>query len=132
MEILEFSDKKDLLSREQYYLDILKPEYNILIKAYSTMGVKPTEETRLKMSEAAKNRPSISEETRAKLSAAKVGLRGIAVKLIDQTTGNNVEYVSIGQAAKALGVRSEKVRRCLLAKTVLLGKYLVIAKEKSK
>lgn len=126
VDILEFSDKKDLLAREQYYIDLLKPKFNILTKAYSSLGAQLSEETRLKMSIAAKNRPKISEETRAKLSAAKVGLRGTAIKLIDQTTGNSVEYVSMGQAAKALGVRSEKVRRCFLAKTVLLGKYLVI------
>ncbi len=32
-EILEFCDKKETLIREQYYIDLLKPEYNILKKA---------------------------------------------------------------------------------------------------
>jgi len=30
LEILEYCDPKDLTKREQYYLDLLKPNYNIL------------------------------------------------------------------------------------------------------
>lgn len=33
LEILEYCDKSSLIQREQYYLDLLKPEYNILLKA---------------------------------------------------------------------------------------------------
>lgn len=38
LEILEFCDKKDVLKREQYYLDSLKPEYNVLKTAGSSSG----------------------------------------------------------------------------------------------
>ena len=34
LEILEYSNKEDLLSREQYYINMIKPEYNILKKKY--------------------------------------------------------------------------------------------------
>ncbi len=40
IEILEYCDTKDLLNREQYYIDLLKPEYNILQKADSSLGFK--------------------------------------------------------------------------------------------
>lgn len=30
LEILEYCDKNELISREQYYIDSLEPEYNIL------------------------------------------------------------------------------------------------------
>ena len=30
LEILEYCDLADLIKREQYYIDLLKPEYNIL------------------------------------------------------------------------------------------------------
>jgi group I intron endonuclease len=30
--ILEYCDEKDLIQREQYYFDLLKPEYNIPLK----------------------------------------------------------------------------------------------------
>ena len=42
LEILEYCDKSNLLEREQYYLDKLKPEYNILKYAYSMLGYKHT------------------------------------------------------------------------------------------
>jgi len=32
LEILEYCDKKSLIKREQYYINLLKPEYNILKK----------------------------------------------------------------------------------------------------
>ncbi len=34
--------KNEVLSREQYYIDLLKPEYNILQKAGSSLGYKHT------------------------------------------------------------------------------------------
>ena len=39
-EILEYCKKVDLIVREQYYLDLLKPEYNILALANSSLGFK--------------------------------------------------------------------------------------------
>jgi group I intron endonuclease len=50
LEILEYCDCKDLIIREQYNIDLLKPEYNILKKAGSLLGFKHREETIAKMS----------------------------------------------------------------------------------
>jgi group I intron endonuclease len=36
--ILEYCNKEDLISREQYYLDLYKPEYNVLKIAGSSVG----------------------------------------------------------------------------------------------
>ena len=44
LEILEYCSKDMLIEREQYYLDLLKPEYNILKHAYSLLGYKHSEE----------------------------------------------------------------------------------------
>jgi group I intron endonuclease len=49
LEILEYCEKSCLIEKEQYYLDLLKPEYNILSKAGSTLGFKHSEETKAKM-----------------------------------------------------------------------------------
>lgn len=43
-------DKSDLLKREQYYLDTLNPEYNICKIAGNTLGVKPSNETKERIS----------------------------------------------------------------------------------
>ena len=49
MEIIEFCDTEELLKREQYYLDNLKPQYNIVESAGSTLGYKHTPESLQKM-----------------------------------------------------------------------------------
>lgn len=68
LEILEYCDKENVISREQHYLDLLSPEYNILTEARSSLGYKHTEETLAKFQER-----KFSEEQKAKLSAAATG-----------------------------------------------------------
>ena len=48
LEILEYCEKSILLKREQHYIDILRPEYNILSKAGSTLNYKHSTEAILK------------------------------------------------------------------------------------
>jgi group I intron endonuclease len=48
LEVLEFCEKLDVLVREQYYIDIIQPEYNILKTAGSVLGIKHKQETILK------------------------------------------------------------------------------------
>jgi group I intron endonuclease len=75
LEILEYCDKDKalILSREQYYLDLLKPEYNILKIAGSSLGRNHSEKSRGKISASLLGIPK-SEETRAKMSASKKGI----------------------------------------------------------
>ena len=44
-EILEYCEPKKCIEREQHYIDLLKPEYNILLKAGSLLGYKHSEDT---------------------------------------------------------------------------------------
>jgi group I intron endonuclease len=48
--ILEYCDSEDLIKKEQYYIDLLKPNYNLLTIAGSLLGFKHTEEAKLKIS----------------------------------------------------------------------------------
>lgn len=52
IEIVEITDniKQNLLSREQFWIDNIKPEYNILLVAGSTLGYHHTEETKRRIS----------------------------------------------------------------------------------
>jgi group I intron endonuclease len=52
LEILEYCEKDKLKSREQYYLDHFKGEYNILSTAGSSLGYQHSEASRQKMREA--------------------------------------------------------------------------------
>ena len=63
LEILEYCEPKDLISREQYYLDLIKPEYNILKIAGSRLGAKHSLDVIAKIKAGALNR---SEEALAK------------------------------------------------------------------
>lgn len=64
LDILEYCESSDLIKREQYYIDLLKPEYNILKVAGSNFGYKHRKDTILKM----KNRVH-SEKSKAKIRA---------------------------------------------------------------
>lgn len=77
LEILEYvqtnqeNSKKFLLEREQYYFDTLKPEYNILKIAGSSLGHVQSDKTKALLSLSAKGR-IFSPETRAKMSTSSV------------------------------------------------------------
>ena len=50
LEILEYCDPEKAIEREQYYMDLLQPEYNILKTAGSSFGLKHSLETKAKLS----------------------------------------------------------------------------------
>jgi len=101
---------------EQYFIDLCKPEYNILNKAGSPLGTKRSEETKAKM------RQSWSAERKVKLlnhlkilnareeqrTAARERMlalninKGIKVEVTDERTNTTVTYSSISSAAEAL------------------------------
>lgn len=74
LDILEYCEIDLLIVREQYYLDRLKPEYNILKIANSRLGSKQTEATKIKISLSQKGEKHYffgkihSSETRIKIS----------------------------------------------------------------
>lgn len=59
--------RKEILEREQHYIDLLKPDYNILLTAGSSLGYKHTKESLTKISKTHLGR-RVSAETKAKLS----------------------------------------------------------------
>lgn len=74
-------DVSQLILREQYALNTLRPEYNIATVAGNTFGYRHTDEARRKMSEAQSGdqHPLYgkhhSEETRGRMSEAQIGER---------------------------------------------------------
>ena len=59
--------KSEYLTREQYYIDLYKPELNINSRADSSLGFKHSEESKNLISEYQRGK-RVSEETRLKLS----------------------------------------------------------------
>jgi len=72
LEILEYCDIDCTIAREQYYIDILNPTYNILRVAGSPLGYRHTQESIEKLKILGTGRKH-SEEAKAKIKAARVG-----------------------------------------------------------
>jgi group I intron endonuclease len=69
LEKFSFISKEHLLSREQYYIDTIEPKFNSAKIAGSCLGIKHTEETRLKISIATRGRKK-SKETIERMKVA--------------------------------------------------------------
>jgi group I intron endonuclease len=69
LEILEYCAAEKCLEREQYYLDLLTPEYNILKVAGSSLGRKHSDEAKAKMREKALTPERLEELKRLHASA---------------------------------------------------------------
>lgn len=101
LEIIEYCESTEkILERENYYLDLLNPEYNVLQKAGSSLGRLHTEDTKAKIRASLIGR-KIPKETRdamLKGSTVRVGVR-----IVDLLTGTSNEYLSIREAAREIG-----------------------------
>nr|YP_009262167.1 GIY-YIG endonuclease [Chrysoporthe cubensis]AMX22242.1 GIY-YIG endonuclease [Chrysoporthe cubensis] len=156
--ILEFvADKGEIINKEQYYLDLLDPDYNVLVIAGSALGYKHTEET-LKvfkervLSEEARNNLSIaatvrilteevrekisekrkgiklSEETRAKISKSASDLIGVKVDVFNIETNEKLSFDSFTSAAKYINVSRTAVTRVLKNGKLIQKIYMIKAK----
>jgi len=100
--ILEYSDKSELIIKEQYYLNKLNPQYNILKIAGSSRGFKYSEETKLKISAAHGNPVNIYEKCSSegfKLIGSFVSARR-AGKFLDISGSTVIRYMNSGEIYK--------------------------------
>lgn len=96
LEILEYCDPKVNSKREQYYMDYLKPEYNVLKVAYSSLGYKHSEEALVKIKKNLTN-----------LNSNKV----IKVKVTNLQTNISHVYPSITDTAKKLNTSKSTITK---------------------
>jgi hypothetical protein len=88
LEILEYCEQNILISREQYYFDLLMPEYNICKIAGSTLGKVHSEKTKLLMS---------------------LRCKGVPVKVYDKSNNLINEYPTITSTAKCFGLSNRTI-----------------------
>ena len=127
LEILEHCDLNVLLSREQYYLDLLKPEYNIAETAGSTLGYKHTDQSIAKMRDFV-----LSDEVKTRKALATnnaTASRKVPIILEDINTKEMLEFTSLTEAGKALGVTKGAVSQALLNKRILSKTYSIKRKK---
>lgn len=133
LEILEYCTPEKCIEREQYYLDLLRPEYNILLKAGSSLGFTHSEEALIKMSAVHKGKRVLAE-TRVKISTAMKGRKrpegsgtpAQKISVMDLETKLTTEYASMSDAAKALGIRISSISTYFLENrlTAFKGRYI--------
>lgn len=129
LEIMEYCLNKDVIKREQYYLDLLKPAYNILRIAGSSYGYKHNETSLIKLRARVVTEKTLdkmktriqSEDTKIKISKA----LGICVIVTDIDKENVIQYNSKTQAAKILGVSESTIRRYIKTKKLLFNRYSI-------
>ena len=129
LEIIDIDDsiKDNLLMREQFWIDNLKPAYNILPVAGSNLGYQHTEETKQKISNSTKGVKKseshakhiregqkgrvLSEEHKAKLSQAAKHRKSQSHHSIINIDG--VVYNSIKEASEKTKVKYNTIQRRL-------------------
>lgn len=75
--ILEFCCKENLIEREQYWLNLLSPEFNMCKIAGNCLGHKVSEKTKRKISKSLIGRPGIKGRKHTQETKIKIGLAGI-------------------------------------------------------
>jgi group I intron endonuclease len=134
LDVLEFCNKDILIEREQYYIDNLKPKYNILKVAGSRLGCKHSPETLLKY----KNR-KLSPKSLANLKRAKAGIAptsplrkinqllatGHITTVINKETGSIRLYDSIRAAARDLGTNHNTLVNYIKTNRLYKGVYII-------
>jgi hypothetical protein len=128
LEILEYCPISTVLAREQFYIDKLNPEYNILKVAGSNLGYKHSEASLKLMSLASKRRNESEEVLKfkrevmlgRKLSKEQLEMMSknsphkVAIILSNTTTGKREEFSSLTNAALFLGIHSTTVKSYLI------------------
>jgi len=102
VEILEYCEPEDVISREQHYFDTLSPEYNILKVAGSRLGKKHSEETLTRL--------------RLQLLQLNKG-KGLKVEIFDLALNTTSTFNSVREAAKSInmvkGTLLNNEKKCL-------------------
>lgn len=130
---MEYCEPKNCFNRENYYFSLIKPEYNILKTAGSSLGFKHSEEAKKLMAMLRKGKFH-SSETKTKIGAASLGRKlpqqaldklSIAhkgrarpagsgkpsqrVEVLDILTNKRMEFDSIREAARALDIKPNTI-----------------------
>ena len=92
--ILEYCSSEQCIEREDFYLSSLKHEYNILLKAGSSLGIKLSDKTKQKISEVKKGQPKSKGSGKASQ----------AIEVTDVTNNTTTSYNSISEATRALNL----------------------------
>lgn len=123
MDIIEYCSPEDLIKREQYYLQGLKPDYNILKTAGSLLGFKHSKAT-IEIIRNAKLGKKRSHTT--KLQIEKGNTQSQSVFVINNITGEEREFTSIRKAAIYVNKHPSYISKCIRNVNVYIGENFLI------
>ena len=155
LEIIEYCEAEEVVTKEQYYIDLLDPEYNICPIAGSSLGRKVSDETRAKLAAAHIGRDYSGliehlaslkesnlgrkhlEETKDKIRASALGrkfsddtrikLGAMSVEVTDIETNETTFYISASSAAAGIGCdRKTIVSRIRLNSLTPINKRFIV------
>lgn len=118
--ILEYCEPSNLIKIEQKYIDLHKPEYNLLTLAGSRLGHKVSTESKALIRAAVLGRV-LTKETRTRIGA---GL-GTPVVVMDLKLNNSTSYVSIAEAARSLNTYPKAIWRKVNSGNLHKGRYKI-------
>lgn len=125
LDIIEYCDKTLLIEKEQYYLDLLKPEYNLLKFAYSLSGFKHSDTTKELMRSLATGRTH-TEKSKQKMTANSATSQ--TVIFTNNKSGESKEFVSIRRVADYINKHHSYIAKSLNKNGIYKGKYYIIRK----
>jgi len=144
LEILEYCSPDVLLQREQYYFDTYYPDYNVLKVAGSPTGYRHSEAAKKLIGIASKDRV-VKESTRDLKREALLG-KNLSKEHVDKKrlgntfrkpvivtntkTGETLEFISLTETGKYLGISRISVSKYLLNNTPY-KEFLISAKHSS-
>ena len=134
LEILEHCSKEEILKREQFYLDTLKPDYNILKLAGSSLGFKHSYLTILQMRKRNKNNHPFLGKKHSKESKLKMSVSSrlsSPVEVLDLETGKEFFFTSNVKAAKFLNTSEWTIRKYKKDGTIFRNKWSILAVDKN-
>jgi hypothetical protein len=111
------------LEREEYYLRSLKPTYNILQSAGSSLGYKHLDITKAKLS--TKFKGENNHMFGKKHTQESIAKMGTAIVVTDVKIGLEKTFNSLRHAAEFLEVSYETVRKYKKTKKLLKGRYKI-------
>ncbi len=143
LEILQ--NKNSLISREQFYIDTIQPKYNIRIVAESNLGLKDSEEIKIKKSLVAKQRGQndkqlnslkiaqqnrIGKQVTGKVKESlKLGPISMLGKPKNDSTKEKIRQSKIGSKNYMFGISQEKHPSSKKVRNIISGEIYASAKQ---
>ena len=153
LEILEYCDRSEAVIREQYYLYLLKPNYNLLKTAGSVLGYKhlPDSKTRIWTPERKAKRleylnlhnsskeqqehlKRLHKSNKGRVRPEVSGVQSVSIEVLDTKNNETTIYISICKAARAIGVSQAAISMAFKRQgvsTILIQKRYKITKMSS-